>query len=254
MRNPIVSFRGITEDLRKLDDPEVNRILDKLIEKRVYEMNLERMKIMFRSQVKILLEKNYPAAANMEKEEFLSHISPLWDKPLWDKLSSDSRITSDDSRFPFIIVIPNEFVPIESQMRMIEYNGRKGRVIKKGIFQNAEGVKTPKVPYLAINPMVDGYTLFRFRTPLFQNEGTEWGDRCLTIAEGIAVVNYYPIDDSSGLKNYGLLLGGSRCQRSNTVPDLRISQKGYPELHCDLDPKEEYEKWGPVSCRKECIC
>ena len=185
----------------------------------------------------------------MEKEEFLNHILPLW-----NKLSPNLRFTSDNSHLPFMIVIPDEFIPIEDQMRMIEYNGRKGRITANGIFQNAEGVKTPKMPYLAINPMVDGYTLFGFPTPLFQNKSNEWDERCLTVAEGIAVVNYHPIDDSSGLKNYGILLGGSCCQQPNTVPDLRISQKGYPELHCDLDPEKKYEKWGPVSCKKEYIC
>jgi len=197
-------------------------------------MKLVDFNVLFDQQVRTLLWQGCPDAAGMKEEQFLRCVEPLG-----REISEIGQVP--DGYIPFLIVIPDRFVPLRKQMAMLRRNGGAPSVsLNPDALKNAEGVVTKPVPYLIFD--VESGAATRGAAPgecvkRFRQEG-----RCgLTVEEGMALVTHFP----ETLGNHYIDLPGSRYY-SDRVPDLWL---------CDSEPMLSFSwvdlanaLWGSASC------
>ena len=179
----------------------------------------------FDQQVKTLLDKSYPEAAGMEKDQFLGYVNPLRDK----------------FEIGDIIVIPERIVSIPKQMSMVKLNGKTGYTyLNLGVLTQAEGVETPNAPYL-IRDVENGAAMRNTSPDNCVKQFKKQGRFGLTTEEGIAIVTHKP----ETLNDHYINLPGSRYD-SDFVPFLWLDG-GRPGLGY-FWADGAYSLWGTASC------
>ena len=189
--------------------------------------NRELMKT-FDGQVKTLIDKGYPEAAGIYKDWFLEeYVNPL--------------------RYKFetgdIIVIPERIVSIHKQMSLVKPKNKTGHnttCLNLDVLRQADGVKTPNVPYLirdVENGVVTKNVALSNCVKLFKKQG-RFG---LVPEEGIAIVTHKP----EMLNNGCTYLLGSRFD-SGRVLSLCLND-GWPELSYVWTDSSN-SGWGSASC------
>lgn len=182
----------------------------------------------FDSQVKILLEKNYPRAAKMSETKFISIISPLKD------IVRTLQVHEADiahGYLPFVIVVSHELVPTDYTMAAITKDGKAGITkldpLTPNDFHTLEDVPIPsKHAYILAD--IDRGKEYLNVTPhdamicILQNNRTP-----LTIDEGVAVVTQYP---EFLMKNNCFSLLASRHAGDKRVPAIWINGNKHPNL------------------------
>lgn len=214
-------FSGVAAD-------EIDEVVDatktRLTSEAQETKNRERLDA-FDQQVKTLLDKGYPEAAGMEKDQFLGYVNPLRDK----------------FEIGDLIVIPERIVSIPKQMSMVKLNGKTGYTcLNLGVLTQADGVETPNAPYLTRD--VENGAAMRNTSPnncvkQFKKQGRFW----FTAEEGIAIVIHKP----ETLNDHYIDLPGSRYD-SDCVPSLWLYD-GRPRLDYGRAAYANLE-WGSASC------
>ena len=180
----------------------------------------------FDQQVKTLLDKGYPEAVGMEKDKFLNHLNAL----------------KENFRTGSVIVIPENMVSLDKTMTMVELDGKKGYAYASTTnICNAEGVETPRKPYL-IHDIENGKTMLNTSPDDCVKKFKKQGRHGLTAQEGIAVITHNP----EILKDHYMDLTGSRCKHSDRVPNLYLFD-GRPWLVWS-DAGSSGSGWGSASC------
>jgi hypothetical protein len=186
--------------------------------------NRERLET-FDGQVKTLIDKGYPEAAGMEKDQFLGYINPLRDK----------------FEIGDIIVIPERIVSIPKQMSMVKLAGKTGYTyLNLDALRQADGVETPNVPYL-IRDVENGAAMRNTSPDNCVKQFKKQGRFGLVTEEGIAIVTHKP----ETLNDHYIDLPGSRYG-SGSVPNLWLFD-GRPELSY-LWAADAHSRWGSASC------
>ena len=130
----------------------------------------------FDQQVKTLLDKSYPEAAGMEKDQFLGYVNPLRDK----------------FEIGDIIAIPERIVSIPKQMSMVKLNGKTGYTyLNLGVLTQADGVGTPNTPYL-IRDVENGAATRNTSPDNCVKQFKKQGRFGFVTEEGIAIVTHAP--------------------------------------------------------------
>jgi hypothetical protein len=173
----------------------------------------------FDRQVQTLIQKGYPAIAGTTAEAFASRLEPL--KHALEGLD----LPADDGGFPFVIVIPQDWVPLEQAMALTQLKDRVGFIdFRPGGLDTFVPLPELGVPagaaYLAVG--LDTGSEFRNVTPddallaLRSRQRTP-----LTLEEGIALLTQHP---EALKKNHCFSLLGSRSG-DRRVPALWISDR-----------------------------
>ncbi|MBU1179306.1 hypothetical protein KKB69_03175 [Patescibacteria group bacterium] len=158
----------------------------------------------FDQQVKTLLDKGYPEAAGTGKDRFLNYINPLK-----EHFCPGS-----------VIVIPENMVSLDKQMAMVELNGKTGYAYADTTeIYNAEGMETPRKPYL-IHDTEDGKDTLSNSPNDCAKMFKKQNRHGLNAQEGIAVITHKP----EILKDRYLNLPGSHYKSSDLVPVLFLSR------------------------------
>lgn len=180
----------------------------------------------FDRQLHNLLQKGYPEAAGVSKEEFTEIVEPLREKT--------SKITilaadMENGKLPFVIVIKNNLVPVETAVNMINREGKDGIInmvpVAASDFQPIKEVNIPtSLAYLVVD--IDrGYETLNIRPKDALITILKKRRSPLTIDEGIAILTQYP---DFLKKNNCFSLPASR-RNDKRVPALWISE-GRPKL------------------------
>lgn len=214
-------FSGVSAD-------EIDEVVDatktRLTSETKETKNRERLDA-FDQQVKTLLDKGYPEAAGMEKDQFLGYVNPLRDK----------------FEIGDLIVIPERIVSIPKQMSMVKLNGKTGYTyLNLGALRQADGVETPNAPYL-IRDVENGAAMRNTSPDNCVKQFKKQGRFGLVTEEGIAIVTHKP----ETLNDHYIDLPGSR-DGSDYVPDLWL-YGGRPKLDCNWADYAD-SKWGSASC------
>jgi len=174
----------------------------------------------FDRQVQILIAKGYPAIAGMTPEAFAERLEPL-------KLSLSRHapeLPAEDGRVPFVLVIPQAWVPLEDAMPLTALKERNGFIdFKPGgleTFKPLPELGVPEEePYLAFG--LETGSEYRNVTPDDALAAIRARERSpLTLEEGLALLTQFP---ESLKKNHCYSLAGSRSG-DRRVPALWISQ------------------------------
>ena len=214
-------FTGVTAD-------EIDEVVDatktRLTSEAKEAKNRERLET-FDGQVKTLIDKGYPEAAGMEKDQFLGYVNPLRDK----------------FEIGDIIVIPERIVSISKQMSLVKLNGKTGYTyLNLGALTQADGVETPNVPYL-IRDVENGAAMRNTSPDNSVKQFKKQGRFGLVTEEGIAIVTHKP----ETLNDHCIDLPGSRFD-SGFVPFLWLVG-GRPGLDC-IWAGYAFSRWGSASC------
>lgn len=181
----------------------------------------------FNQQLENLLQKGYPDASGMSREQFVNLVKPLEKKIVSSSFDTDF----DKGTLPFVIVITGELINTEFAMSHTSKDGKPGIVKlyphEPKDFNPIEGVSIPKQnAYLILNidrgkqninlPPDEAFDLIRKdrRLPL-------------TIDEGVAIITHYP---EFLMKNNCFSLLASRHQGDKRVPAIWINAKKQPNL------------------------
>jgi hypothetical protein len=206
----VALFSGVSAD-------EINEVVDAT-------KNRERLET-FDGQIKTLIDKGYPEAAGMEKDQFLGYMNPLRDK----------------FEIGDIIVIPERIVSIPKQMSLVKLNGKTGYTyLNLGVLRQADGVETPNVPYL-IRDVENGAAMRNTSSDNCVKQFEKQGRFGLVTEEGIAIVTHKP----ETLNDHYIDLPGSRYDSGN-VPLLWL-HGGRPRLCFGWAAGADSE-WGSASC------
>lgn len=190
-------------------------VLKKLCEAQNEEINSRNglLEELFDKQVRRLLDKDYPEAASMEIDIFLSYLTPLREKIL--KIGK-----VEDHFIPFLIVIPERFVSILKQLSLATINGKVGSnfsTLRLDTLHNVYGMGTSKGPYLIFD-IDNGTQSCGASAEKCYEKFKDRGRRGLTVEEGIALVTHY----SETLKHHAVCLIESRLD-SHRVPSLWLN-------------------------------
>lgn len=182
----------------------------------------------FDRQVEILLQKGYPAAADLPEEAFLTSIIPLKGK-IADLVLPE--IDMEKGTLPFVIVVNSNLVAAEKAMALVSREGKQGITKmyprEPNQFKLIEGVTLPHSPaYLLLDidrgqetlNIIPGEALLlltnKQRSPL-------------TIEEGIALVTHFP---DFLMKNNCFSLLASRYPGDKRVPAIWLNKDKHPNL------------------------
>ena len=161
----------------------------------------------FERQLGTLIAKGYPEAAGIEPAAFRRRLEPLGE--VAEGLSTFDP-DSEQSRFPFVIVVGRELVGPEASRAFVERRGKAATTMLDGEdferFRPIERVSPPEAAYLAVD--VSTGTDLRNVTPddALETIGRR-GRSPLTLEEGIALVTQFP---EAVATNSGFSLPGSR--------------------------------------------
>ena len=182
----------------------------------------------FERQKKILIENGYHILANLTEEQFSKQINVLKSRL---KSVPKGKPDIENGYIPFVIVLSSALVPLITQMELIKRETKQGieKLFPHKIedFQPIEELKIPQTfaylliciergkEYLNVTPNEAILSITaKKRTPL-------------TIAEGIALLTYYP---EFLLKNNCFSLLGSRIANNKRVPAIWLNAKKHPNL------------------------
>lgn len=195
-------------------------------------------------QVQTLIEKEYPRAAGVDKNQFFKrHILPLKREVRRLPANKVRRLIheSRNGEIPILLVIPEQVVPLSKQMRMVRLNGEKGYINTKiGRFRNIDGIVTPDTPYLIFD-VEDGTVALGISSFDYISQLEKQRRFPLTAVEGVALVTHFP----RVLEVHNIDLPGSRCG-SGDILDLSL-EDGSPKLD-SCKGSERVSNWGVASC------
>ncbi len=173
----------------------------------------------FDRQVQTLIQKGYPAIAGMTAEAFASRLEPL-------RQALEGLVwPADDGGFPFVIVIPQDWVPLEPAMAITQLKDRAGFIdFRPGGLETFKPLDELGVPagaaYLVFG--LETGSEFRNVTPDDALVAIRSRQRTpLTVEEGIALLTHHP---EALKKNHCFSLVGSRSG-DRRVPALWISDR-----------------------------
>jgi hypothetical protein len=144
----------------------------------------------FDRQVQVLVEKSFPALADISAAEFRALLEPLRNRV------ADLPDPSDDTALPFVIVISSDLVPTEAAMgTVVDGRGMRGVVnmapVSPDGFKPREGVALPAgQAYLLADVDLGAQTLNvrpKDALPIIEQAGR----LTLTIDEGVAVMTHF---------------------------------------------------------------
>lgn len=182
----------------------------------------------FDRQIDNLIQKKYPEAAGISKDEFLQYVEPLRKRL---PQSGKFEIDVDKGALSFVIVIKNELVISEKAMSLVEKNKKQGVTILRP--HTTQDFKT--IEEVAI-PIGMAYLLFdidrgKETINLPPNKALKIIHKAkrspLTIDDGVAIVTHFP---DFLIKNNCFSLLGSRTGRNQCVPAIWINSKKEPNL------------------------
>ncbi len=162
----------------------------------------------FDRQVDVLLGRGYPQAAGVTAGVFAKHIMPLKDVVAGIVPTG----SSEDGRFPFILVVTSDLVPADRAVTLVERQGRSGFTVMHADdlarFLPIESVTLPDGSAYVITDVDTGKETLDVRPndAIGMIEGR--GRTPLTVDEGIALVTQFP---EAVAPNGGFSLLGSRC-------------------------------------------
>ena len=189
----------------------------------------EYLEDIFDWQVNALLNKGFPQLANLSEQDFLKQ----YIYPLKSKLVEIQELEISDGNIPFIIVIPDEFVSIQKQIKKVEVEGEE-KTISSGLIERYNKYTNFKHqffnPYLIIN-VEDGNDT-REKSPYESSHIFAIQKRqSFVIDEGIALVLYYPeILKSHSLDLLSSLFNPTECAT----------------LEVDINCRNLHLSWNPV--------
>ncbi len=201
----------------------------------------------FNRQVNNLLQKGYPDAISISKEEFLKHIDPLR-----NRLSELSvfDIDLDKGYLPFVIVIKSALLSTDLAMSQVEKDGNSGITKlfphKPTDFETIESETIPNAPvYLLVD--IDRGKEYINLPPNAALTLIHSKDRFpLTIDEGVAIITQFP---EFLQKNNCFSLLASRHKGDKRVPAIWINGNKQPNLGWCWDGNPH--TWlGSASCKK----
>ncbi|MEU6742119.1 DUF5701 family protein [Streptosporangium sandarakinum] len=184
----------------------------------------------FDRQVHNLIEREYPAMAGLTPEHFQSLAAPLR-----DLAATTGNLTRepDTGRFPFVLVVTRQVVPIEQMMPRTTLRGKAepGFVdhsfepgsLERFVASTETGL--PDRPVYLLMDIERGEEFCGAVPRDAMDTITARGRTLLTIEEGIAVITQFP---EILVKNKCFSLGGSRSG-DRRVPALWISRNA-PKL------------------------
>ena len=176
----------------------------------------------FDRQVRVLVDKGYPAAAGMRPLDFIDHVGRLADV----LRSVDS---SPGATYPFVVVVTTDLVPRAGAIELVERRGAAGFSVMDtddlDRFGPIDAVRLPHgIAYLMTDVDTGGDLM-----DVTPDDAIAWidadGRSPLTIDEGIALATQFPESVDRGR---GFSLAGSRCG-DRRVTALWISD-GKPKL------------------------
>lgn len=182
----------------------------------------------FDKQLETLIQKGYPEAANITKEQFLSLVLPL--KHHVSTLGK-AEIDLEKGSLPFVIVIKHSTVSTEEQMTRILKDGKEG--ITKltphdpNDYHTIESVNIPTSEAYLLVDVDRGKEFLNVRPSDALITIQERGRSPLTIDEGVAVVTHFP---EFLIKNNCFSLLASRHPKNKTVPAIWINGQKHPNL------------------------
>jgi len=137
---------------------------------------------LFDDQLNAVIENDYPQAAGISVAQFRECIQPL------KRLVERYRPTGSGG-IPFLIVVPERFVPIPKQLQALQTSNIS--LLRLTAILPVPGVHVPDNPYLALT-ITDGRD-FRSQTPVSCIQKLRRQKRSpLTLCEGIALVTHFP--------------------------------------------------------------
>lgn len=176
-------------------------------------------------QLRVLIDKGYPALASVSVEELESWVAPL----RAHVAGLTPTAPPSPARVPFVLVISTAVVPAELSMPQTALNGRPGFVDRTAAdierFVPIDRLTIPPGPAYLVLDVDRGAETLNVRPDDALDTITAQGRSPLTVAEGIALVTHSP---ETLAKNNCFSLVGSRCG-DRRVPALWIS-KGAPKL------------------------
>ncbi|GAA3427806.1 DUF5701 family protein [Streptosporangium nondiastaticum] len=184
----------------------------------------------FDRQVHNLIEREYPAMAGLTPEHFRSLVAPLRDLAA---TTGNLPREPDTGRFPFVLVVTRQVVPIEQMMPRTTLRGKAGpgfvdHSFEPGSLERFVAITETELPDQPVHLLVDIERGEEFCGAVPRDAMdtiTARGRTLLTIEEGIAVITQFP---EALVKNKCFSLGGSRSG-DRRVPALWISQNA-PKL------------------------
>ena len=159
---------------------------------------------LFFKQINTIIERKYFASAGLSRKAFAdNHLMPL--KRLLGRV--DAAITLKENRIPILVVVPHNIVALSYQLEKVRDSlgeTPSHHIVKPEWFKNAEGVSTPKTPYLLFDAET-GYNLRNTPPKRCVEAFNEEGRSALTMDEGIALITHFP----EVLKSHWIDLPGS---------------------------------------------
>ena len=182
----------------------------------------------FDRQVENLLQKGYPAAANLSDAAFLALVELL--KTRVGELVF-SEIDLEKGYLPFVIVVKSDLVPAEKAMSLVEREGKQGITKmyprESTEFQTIGGIAVPSGMVYLLLDVGRGKETINIIPSEALTTITEKQRSPLTIDEGIAVVTHYP---EFLMKNNCFSLLASRYSGDKRVPAIWINRQRNPNL------------------------
>lgn len=182
----------------------------------------------FDRQVSTLLQKDYPQAAGISRDDFLKLIEPLKEQ-LADVKASPLDL--EKGTLPFVIVVTSQLVDSEKMMSLVEREGKHGVTILRPLTSKAFAPTTEvTIPTSSVYLLVDidrGKETLNVRPNEAIVSIKHAGRSPLTLDEGIAIVTQYP---EFLMKNNCFSLLASRTGKDQRVPAIWINGKKEPNL------------------------
>lgn len=179
----------------------------------------------FDRQVDVLLELDYPALADMGRQEFVDLVTPLRDRAL----TYTGTAPPTPTRAPFVLTVDTALAPAGETMPRTQRAGRKGfadfTADDIASFRPLADLGVPDAPVHLTVDVDRGKETLNVSPDDAMPTITGQGRTPITVAEGIAWLTLFP---ESLEKNNCYMLAGSRCG-DRRVPALWIS-KHAPKL------------------------
>lgn len=189
---------------------------------------------LFRKQVVRLCQREYPAAAGMDAEDFFALTQKLWAAIQARQLGNGH---APEGRIPFVMVVSSRLISLAEQMAWAHFYGARGAAMLD--FDLLEGDRASDC-LQAIFQVDDGRMTSGWQESACQRYFAAHRRRGLTVPEGIALVTHFP----EILRDSGLILADAYCGREGVV--TLALEDGIPTLDCHY--LCQGERWCWPSC------
>lgn len=190
--------------------------------------NHEHLTAEFDRQIATLLEKDYPGAAGLTTDEFLTRVAPFRGR-LEQALLPEANLEA--GRLPFVLVVRSSLVAAATAMTRTQRQGKSG-VVKlyprqPQDFLPIAGLSLPPTEVYLLTDIDRGQETINLAPAeaLGIIRGRQRSP--LTIDEGVAILTHYP---DFLRKNHCFSLLASRIEGDKRVPAIWINQKKEPNL------------------------